>query len=185
MSGDRYFITDQNAIYFTTFTVVDWLDIFVRESYRAQIAADLNYCIAQKGLEVYCWCLMTSHLHLIVRAKENQRLSDIIRDFKKHTAKAIIEKIQAEPESRREDLLWHLSRAGNLDKRITYFKFWQEDNHAILLDPFNTPMMEQKMQYIHQNPVVEGWVEQAHEYLYSSARDYAGGKGLVNIDFAH
>ena len=81
MSGDRYFITDQNAIYFTTFTIVDWLDIFIRENYRAQIAADLNYCIAHKGLEVYCWCLMSSHLHLIIRAKENHRLSDIIRDF--------------------------------------------------------------------------------------------------------
>jgi putative transposase len=41
------------------------------------------------------------------------------------------------------------------------------------------------MQYIHQNPVVEGWVEHAHEYLYSSARDYAGNKGLVNIALAY
>lgn len=105
MSGDRYFITDQNAIYFVTFTVVDWLDVFIRESYRHQIVSDLNYCISHKGLEVYSWCLMTSHLHLIIRAQEGYRVSDIIRDLKKHSSKAIVEKIRTEPESRREYLL--------------------------------------------------------------------------------
>ena len=183
MSGDRYFITDQNALYFVTFTVVDWLDIFVRESYRMQIVSDLNYCIAHKGLEVYSWCLMTSHLHMIICAKEGHEVSAIIRDFKKHTAKAIIEKIKMEPESRREDLLWHLEKAGKLDSRITNYKFWQESNHAIHLDPFHTDMIKQKIDYIHENPVKEGWVQYAHEYLYSSAKDYAGEKGMVNISF--
>jgi len=151
MSGDRYFITDQNAIYFTTFTVVDWLDILIRESYRQQTVADLNYCIANKGLEVFCWCLMTSHLHLIIRARDKFRLSDIIRDFKKHTAKAIIDSIKTEPESRREDLLWHMKKEADRDSRITFFKFWQEDNRAIILDPFDVKKLEQKINYILEN----------------------------------
>jgi REP element-mobilizing transposase RayT len=183
MSGDRYFINDQNAIYFTTFTVVDWLDVFIRESYRRQIAEDLNYCVTHKGLEVYCWCLMTSHLHMIISAKEDYRISDIIRDFKKHTAKAILNKIRTEQESRREDLLWHFERAGISDSRITAYKFWQEDNHAITIDPKNTDMLQQKMDYIHSNPVKEGWIQYAHEYVYSSAKDYAGQRGLVKIKF--
>ena len=83
MSGDRYFIQDQNGTYFLTFTMVDWLDVFIRENYKQIIAHDLNYCIEHKGLEVFCWCLMTSHIHLIVRAKEGFQLSAIIRDFKK------------------------------------------------------------------------------------------------------
>ncbi len=183
MSGDRYFITDQNGIYFTTFTIVDWLDVFIRDSYRIQIVEDLNYCIANKGLEVYCWCLMTSHLHMIISAKEGYRISDIIRDFKKHTAKSILNKIQTEPESRREDLIWHFERAGKYDSRITTYKFWQEDNHAVNIDPMNTEMMKQKMDYIHENPVKEGWVQCPHEYVYSSAKDYAGQPGLVKILF--
>jgi putative transposase len=134
MSGVRYFITNQNAIYFNTFTVVDWLYIFIRERYWQQIMADLNYCFANKRLEVFCWCLMTRHLHLIIIARDKFRLSDIIRDFKKHTAKAIIDSIKTEPESRREDLLWHMKKEADRDSRITFFKFWQEDNHAIILD---------------------------------------------------
>jgi putative transposase len=183
MSGNRYFITDQNALYFTTFTIVDWMDVFIRDSYRIQIVEDLNYCIAQKGLEVYYWCLMSSHLHLIISAKDGFRISDIIRDFKKHTAKAIIQKIQEEPESRREDLLWHFIRAGKHDSRITTYKFWQEDNHAIIMDPMNTEMLQQKMDYIHHNPVKEGWVQYPHEYVYSSAKNYAGQCGMVKITF--
>ena len=183
MSGDRYFIADQNSIYFTTFTVVEWLDVFIRDSYRIQITEDLNYCIEQKGLEIYCWCLMSSHLHMIISAGEGYKISDIIRDFKKHSAKAILHKIQTETERRRDDLLWHFERAGRYDSRINTFKFWQEDNHAVHLDPMNMEMFRQKMEYIHNNPVKEGWVQYAHEYIYSSAKDYAGPKGLVKIKF--
>jgi putative transposase len=181
MSGDRYFISDQNGVYFVTFTVVDWLDVFIRESYKQIVVRDLNYCIQNKGLEVFCWCLMTSHLHLIVRAKQGSKLSDIIRDFKKHVAKAVIEKIKTEPESRREYLLTHFINAGKADARITTYKFWKEDNHAINLPPEIPDMFQQKMDYIHLNPVKEGIVANAHEYLYSSALDYSGKKGIVNV----
>ncbi|WP_201301037.1 hypothetical protein [Sunxiuqinia indica] len=58
MSADNYFITDQNAVYFLTFTVVDWIDVFTRKEYKVVIADSLNYCIENKGLEIYAWCLM-------------------------------------------------------------------------------------------------------------------------------
>ncbi len=92
MSGDKYFISDQNALYFLTFTVVGWLDVFTRKEYKIEIVNSLNYCIKFKGMEVYAWCLMSNHLHLIARAKEPTHLSDIIRDFKNFTAKSILEK---------------------------------------------------------------------------------------------
>lgn len=82
MSGDRYLITDQNALYFLTLTVVDWVDVFTRKEHKLQIVASLNYCIKEKGLEVYGWCLMSNHLHLMAAAKENYRISDILRDLK-------------------------------------------------------------------------------------------------------
>lgn len=83
MSGDRYHITDQNAYYFTTFTVIYWIDIFTRPEYKEVITESLNYCIDNKGLECHAWVLMSNHMHLIVRAKPPAILSDIIRDFKK------------------------------------------------------------------------------------------------------
>lgn len=93
MSGDRYYIHDQHAIYFVTFTVVGWLDVFIRTKYKAVIVDSLNYCSANKGLSVHAWCLMTNHLHLIVSTAEGHKLSEVIPDFKKHTAKVTLKLI--------------------------------------------------------------------------------------------
>jgi putative transposase len=183
MSGDRYHINDQNAIYFVTFTIVGWLDVFIRNKYKVVIIDSLNYCSENKGLSVHAWCLMTSHLHLIISAEEGFKLSEIIRDFKKHTAKTILKLIDEQDESRKSWLLWYFEREGKKDKRISKYKFWKEDNHAILLERNNNALIEQKLNYIHQNPVVEGIVENAQDYLYSSAKDYCGMNGLVRIKY--
>ena len=179
MSADNYFITGQNGVYFLTFTVEDWIDVFTRKEYKVVVADSLNYCIANKGLEVFAWCLMSNHIHLVCRAKENDRISDIIRDFKKFTAKAILKMIEKEPESRREWMLYRFRQAGKFDNRIKTYKFWQETNHAILLD--QTSMIGQRINYTHENPVRAMIVFKAEDYLYSSARDYAGQKGFVNV----
>ncbi len=70
MSADKYFITDQNAIYFLIFTVIDWIDIFTRKEYKDVIADSLNYCIENKGLELFAWCLMSTHLHFQPEQRE-------------------------------------------------------------------------------------------------------------------
>ena len=179
MSGDRYLILDQNAPYFVTFTVVDWVDVFTRLIYKQIITNNLTYCVEHKGLEIWAWCLMSNHLHAVLRAKEGNELSAIIRDYKKYTSKKIVEMIQTEPESRREWMLHRFEHAGNLDKRITNYKFWQESNHAIFLDPLRPEIKKQKIDYIHNNPVRAGIVEKPEDYLYSSARDYCGISGLI------
>lgn len=179
MSGDKYKIVDQNGLYFLTFTVVGWIDVFTRSTFKVEIVNSLNYCIHEKGLVVNAWCLMSNHLHLIAYAKEGHRLSDIIRDFKKFTAKRIIEMIATEPESRREWMLNQFEYAGRKLKRIKKYKFWKDDNHAIYLYP---NMIENRLNYIHQNPVASMIVENAEAYIFSSSRDYSGIKGLVNIE---
>ncbi len=181
MSGDRYFIRDQNAIYFITPTVIKWLDVFTRLNHREVIVESLNFCVDKKGLNVHAWCLMSSHLHLIASARESFALSDILRDFKKFTADTIITQIKEEPESRREMLLTEFENAGLSDKRITKYKFWQESNHAIELDSWKPEIIDQKLNYIHYNPVEVGLVSRPEDYLYSSARDYAGENGLVKV----
>lgn len=179
MSADNYFINEQNALYYLTFTVVDWVDVFTRKEYKVVIVDSLNYCIENKGLEVFAWCLMSNHLHLICRAVEPAHISEIIRDFKKFTAKTILDKIKTEPESRRDWMLYRFEFAGKFDNRISKYRFWQDTNHAIQLD--NTILIGQKINYIHDNPVRAMIVGKQEDYLYSSARDYAGEKGLVHI----
>jgi len=168
--------------YFLTITVVAWIDVFTRPVYKHLIVDSLNYCIANKGLKVYSWCLMSNHLHLVAGAPDEDMLSDILRDFKKFTSKALIEAIKATPESRRDWLLNLFRYEGKNNKKIKNYKVWQDGNDA--KEIHMTAFLEEKIAYIHNNPVKAELVANPEEYLYSSARDYAGEKGLVNIELA-
>lgn len=176
---------EANSIYFLTMTVVDWVDIFTRDVYRQIIIDSLKFCQKEKGLEVYSWCLMTNHLHMIAAGKENGQftLSDILRDFKKFTSKAIIENIKEIPESRRKWLLDRFEFAGRYNKKIEFYKFWQDGNEP--KEVYSEEFLQQKTAYIHQNPVRAGWVNGAQHYKYSSAIDYAGEKGLIDVILAY
>lgn len=180
MTGDRYHIVDQTAIYFLTFTVVDWLDVFTRKEHRLVVVDSLNFCVDQKGLVVHAWVIMSNHLHLIIRARDGLRISDIIRDFKRHTANTIIRNIQEQPESRGEWLLDRMAAAAEHIKRNDHFKFWRDDNHAMWLE--SSKFIHRKLAYGHENPVNEQLVAHAEDYLFSSAGDYAGRAGLVKVE---
>jgi putative transposase len=123
---------------------------------------------------------MSNHIHLVAKANKGFRLSDIIRDFKKFTANKIIETINAIPESRKEWLLYRFYFAGKFDHRIKNYKVWQETSHPIVLE--NNNLIDQKINYIHQNPVRALIVANAEDYIFSSANDYAGNKGMVKIE---
>ncbi len=176
MAGDKYYITDQHGTYFITCTIVYWIDLFTRPAYKEIIVASLNYCVSQKGLNVNAWVLMSNHLHIVCRCDAPHRLSDFLRDFKKYTSKQLVQSIINIPESRRDWLLDKFAFEARRSWRAEKYKLWTDDNHAIdmsLVDVW------EKIDYIHQNPVRAGYVE---NYLYSSARDYAGKKGLVELE---
>jgi REP element-mobilizing transposase RayT len=178
--GIRNKISDGN-VYFLTLTIIEWIDVFTKPAYKHLIVDSLNYCIKNKGLEVYCWCLMSNHLHLVASAESENNLSDILRDFKKFTSKEIIEIIKNQPESRRDWMLNLFWFAGKNNKKIKYYKVWQDGNEAKEIT--TTAFLEEKMSYIHMNPVKAELVGTPQDYLYSSARDYNGEKGLVEIIF--
>jgi len=172
-------IRDQEKLYFISFATVNWIDVFIRPVYKDIVVESLNYCIAHKGLEVYAWCIMSSHVHLIIGSK-GERMEDIIRDMKKHTAKTILKAIaENQQESRREWMLWMFARAGKRNSNNTTYQFWQQHNQPIELN--TNFLIDQKLHYIHQNPVEAGFVREPEEYSYSSAGDYAGIKGMVPV----
>lgn len=169
-----------DELYFITTTVVDWVDIFTRPKYKHIILESLAYCQQQKGLKIYAWVLMSNHLHLIVSAGAKQSVADIIRDFKKFTSKRILAELEEDPqESRREWMLDRFRFAGANDKKITKYRFWQEGYHPEFICSHD--FYRQKLNYIHDNPVRQEVVARQEEYLYSSAVDYAGGKGLIDV----
>lgn len=178
----KYKIRDQTKLHFVTFAVVEWVDVFTRNMYKDVVVESLQYCQKQKGLLLYAWCIMTNHIHLIISSLDGFKQEDILRDLKKHTSKQLVEMIHENAqESRKNWMLWLFSEAGKKNSNNKNYQFWQQDNHPIELSTNN--LMDQKLEYIHNNPVEAGIVDRPESYLYSSARDYTGQKGLIDISF--
>lgn len=174
-----YQIKNQEALYYLTLQVVYWADIFTRQVYRNIVIESLLYCRQNKGLEIFSYVIMSNHIHIIVRSK-NGTLSDTIRDFKRHTSKKIVECIKEQTESRREWLLMIFRYAARKHKRNNEYQFWTHENHAI--EHNIAKMIEQRINYIHENPVRAGIVVNAEDYLYSSARNYAEMDSILEIE---
>lgn len=178
---EGYIIRDQEKPHFITCTIVDWIDVFTRKNYRDVIIECLKFCIANKGMIVYGYVIMSNHIHLIVQSKDG-KLSELVRDFKKFTAREVLNLLKNEPESRREWILERFAKATETHNRNKYFQVWQYGNHAE--EVFTLKFMWEKLNYIHLNPVRAGIVERASHYIYSSASNYTAGKGLIEIELA-
>jgi putative transposase len=181
--SEKYKIRDQNKLYFVTFAVVGWIDVFTRREYRDLIIVSFKHCQKEKGLEIYAWCMMSNHIHLIVGKGGEFKIEEIIRDFKKFTSVQLCRAIEAnQRESRREWMLDLFSRSASESKKHVKYMFWQNEYHPIELS--TNEMMDQRLDYIHNNPVESGIVDKAEEYIYSSARDYYSNvKGLLEVKF--
>ena len=145
------------------------------------ILDSIEYCHKEKRLQVHAFVVMTSHAHMIISKRGTNKLEDIMRDLKKFTAFKIIgAKMNNPGESRKVWLLKLFEERGRLESNTTKYQFWQHDNHPIELT--NNRMIEVRLNYIHNNPVEAGFVFQPEEYVYSSAIDYAEGKGYLSIE---
>jgi REP element-mobilizing transposase RayT len=125
---------------------------------------------------------MTSHIHLIVRSETPHQLGETIKNLKGYTARVFHSMLTDENnkyESRKRWLLWLMKQSGNYTSNTKGFQFWQQHNQPIAL--WSDEVFDQKMDYIHLNPVKSGFVSQPEEWLYSSARDYAGLKGFIEL----
>ncbi len=178
--GDSYQIKDQEGLYFLTCQVVGWVDIFSRKIYRDIVIESFDYCRKNKGLQIYAYVIMTNHLHMIVQS-ERGCLSDTIRDFKRFTSTQIMSEVESsDRESRKEWIEMVFRYHAKYNGRVNDKQFWTHENHAVELT--DNEMIDSKLEYIHMNPVRAGWVENAEDYLYSSARNYSGLNGQLEID---
>ena len=177
--SSKYKFNDQNELYFLSYSVVYWIDLFIRNEYKNIVLNSWKYCREHKGMDLYGYCIMTSHIHMIIGTHQD-KMEDIMRDMKTHTSKQLRKAINEHPtESRREWMLWMMQRAGKKNSNNKDFQLWQQDNHPVLLQ--NAEMAHQKLDYMHYNPVEAGVVEKPEDYLYSSAKNYYGMKGLIDV----
>jgi REP element-mobilizing transposase RayT len=176
---EGYTIKEQEKAHFITATVVDWIDVFSRKNYRDSIIECFDYCIKNKGMILYGYVIMSNHIHMIIQSNDG-KLSDLLRDFKKFTAKTILEKIQSEPESRREWMLERFKLATETHSRNKNYQFWQYGNHAEEI--FTEQFLWSKLDYIHMNPVRAGIVIKMDDYVYSSASNYMNVTGIIQVE---
>jgi len=176
----KYKFFNKHKPYFVTYSVINWIDVFTRNAYKNVMLDSWNYCMKNKGLRIHAWCIMTNHMHMIV-SSEQEELSDIMRDMKSYTSTTLRKTISNNPkESRKKWILEMMIEAGSSNNNNKGFQFWQQHNHPLILN--SNKLIEQKLNYIHNNPVKAGFVEKPEDYLYSSARDYIGIKGLIDVD---
>ncbi len=165
MSELRKANTDHS--YFLTLTVVGWIDIFARQRYSDEIIESLKFCTEKKGLEIFAYVIMPSHIHMVARCLKGN-LNEVLRDFKSFTAKKILHLIENEPgESRREWLLHMFKYYATFQKQNANYMFWEKTNHPIELS--YPAIGKQKVEYIHNNPVTAGYVVDPASWYYSSA----------------
>jgi len=179
----KYKFLNQQQAYFVSFAVVQWIDVFTRKIYSDILVESLRYCQNEKGLILYAWCIMPSHVHLIIGTKK-EPMQNILRDFKSFTSRSIRKEIIKHPkESRREWMIHMMKKAGMENGNNKDWQLWQQNNHPIELS--SNSIVDQKLEYLHYNPVSAGYIESPEQWLYSSAKDYYGRKGLLDVELVY
>lgn len=179
-SHNPYKIRNQQALYFITMTVKDWIDLFTRDQYRQIIIEALDYCRKNKDLRIWAYVIMTNHLHSIL-STEKDSLSGILRDFKRHTTKQLLAAINQETESRRQWILKSFAEIENTSNRPDiHHQVWMHYHHPVELHSY--PFTMQRLAYIHNNPVRAGFVDDPAAWVYSSQRNYMGLSPALEID---
>ena len=173
----KYKFGESTGAYFISFATVYWIDVFTRDIYFSVIIESLDYCRKNKGMEIYGYCIMPSHVHLIFRSAEADP-SGLIRDFKGFTSRKMLKTIEENAqESRKEWMLWMFEKAGKKNSNVKNRQFWQQNNKPIELWSLN--VFEQKLNYIHNNPVISGFVTNPIDWKYSSARNYGNNDDTI------
>lgn len=173
----KYKFWDSNKMYFISFATVNWIDVFTRNDYRNILLDSWKYCQQAKGLEIFSWCIMPSHVHMIVSSHGN-KLEDIVRDMKSFTSSQLRAAMENHPqESRKEWMVWMMKRAGKKNSSNKDWQFWQHNNKP--LEITGHEMFVEMLQYIHMNPVVAGFVHEPESWIFSSAWGYEKNNGLI------
>ncbi len=172
MGRSRYKITDPALPHFVTCTVLHWIPVFTRPATVEIVLDSLRYLMSE-GLKVYAFVILENHMHLVV---QSEQLDTDMARFKSYTAKQLIQYFSS---NNITQVLQQLAFYKKAHKDDRAYQFWQEGIHPEWIQ--NEEMMRQKVAYIHENPVKRGYVDLPEHWRYSSARNYLGQAGLIEV----
>lgn len=175
----KYKFHNKEGLYFVSFAIVYWIDIFVREEYCNIFLDTLKFYQKEDRLELFAYCIMPSHIHLIFRDKFKEP-EILIGNIKRYSSKKLQNCISNNrQESRKEWILWMMERAAHKTSNVNNKMLWQHNNNPIEL--WTQEVIMQKLEYIHNNPLESGFVIEPEHWKYSSAVNYSGGIGIIDI----
>jgi len=173
MPRSRYRIHDKTYPHFLTATINNWQPLFTRTETVDIVLDSWRFLQQETAFKIYGYVILENHLHLIAASDD---LSRDMQRFKSYTAMRIIDYLEQTHSTRVLELLALFKRAH---KTQSQYQVWEEGNHPQLID--SETMMRQKLDYIHQNPVKRGYVDLPEHWRYSSARNYLGQEGLIEV----
>ncbi len=167
---DSYKFMPGVYVYFVTFTMVDWLPVFINPEPIKIITACLRFCITNKHLKLYAYVIMPNHIHMVVSDSKfnNSRLQETLTAFRKFSGHNLADYIdKALPESL--SLVIHNTHLNDRKRQV-----WQSGWHAEGL--VSEKFFHQKVNYIHENPVRKGYVRLPEDWVHSSAGYWLNGE---------
>ena len=174
MAKSRYKVYEGDTLpYFITATTVNWLPLFTNPDIAKIIIDSLAFLQSRQRISLYAYVVMKDHLHLVVAA---ENLSKELANFKSYPARQSIDYYKAQ---NNEAVLEQLALHKLPHRTDRKYQLWQEGVHPEQIH--NQEMFEQKIRYIHYNPVRRGYVEEPEQWRYSSARNYAGLEYVLKI----
>jgi putative transposase len=174
MGRSRYKIYEPTHPHFMTCTVLHWIPIFTKVESVDIVLDSFRYLQKSDNLKLYAYVILENHIHILAQSDD---IGKSMAKFKAHTATALIRLLQDKKVKSILDQLAFYKKAHKADRQ---YQFWQEGIQAKLMQ--SDAMMKSKIDYIHQNPVKRGYVDKAAYWRYSSARDYEGTNGLLDIE---
>ncbi len=173
MTRSSYKFIDKDQAYFLTSTVVEWLPIFSDPQIAEILFESLRFLQRERSLIKYAYMILENHLHMVASSED---MGKTMKEFKSYTAAEIVDYLEKHGSV---DMLKMLQRAKLPYKTESKHQVWQEGSHPEQIT--SEEMLRQKIEYIHNNPVKRGYVDEPIHWRYSSARNYEGEKGRIDV----
>ena len=174
MGRSRYKIYEPTHPHFITCTVLNWIPLFTRKESVDILLDSFRYLQITDNLIIYAYVILENHIHIIAQSDD---IAKTMAKFKRHTARELLKLLQRENVKTILEQLAFYKKAHKSDRQ---YQVWQEGLQPKFIQ--TDAIMKSKINYIHQNPVKRGYVDEASHWRYSSARDYEGRDGLLKIE---
>lgn len=154
--------TIENCPQFYTATILDWKPLLHSDQYKLILIESLQYLVNNERVVVFGYVIMNDHIHLIWKPTPLYSLKHTQLSFMKFTAQRIKRELEINHTRELQSFL--------VEAKDRQFQFWQRN--SLCVDLYSNSIIEQKLNYIHRNPVKAGYCHKPEDYRFSSAKFY-------------